>query len=218
MKTQREIWLEARRLEHLGNQFAEEQRRASLDNRFYRDAFSVLFTFPESHFTSHVDDGALHGNLRRRRIEVGLAGAALEYRLLQDEVETTEAGQIVRNERLVLVAASDSAADVLEEGYELAEEERLGEALTPVLEKLSTGEFARGIEPHVVEEIEAIVEAAELLPAARLHSRAEIEKLLDGQLEPDEFIAGAIKRHRQRETIGEVVAERAGERLAIGQP
>ena len=218
MKTKREIWLEARRLEHLGDQFAEDQRRAPLDERFYRDAFSVLFTFPESHFTSLSNGGEFRYNIRNRRIEVGLAEGALEYRLLQDELETTGTGQLVRDERLVLLATSDTAVDVLEKGYDLAEEEQLDEALAPALEKLSEGEFADGIDPSLVKEIEAVVEAAELLPAARLHSRAEIAKLLDGQLEPDEFIARAIQRHRHRETIGEEVAERAGERLAISQP
>lgn len=218
MKTNREIWLEAQRLEHLGHQFAEEQRRASPDHGFYRDAFSILFTFPESGFTSHAEDGAIHDNRRHRRIEVGLVGNALEYRLLQDEIETANAGQLVRNDGLVLIASSESAADVLEEGYELAEEERLSEALSPILEKLSAGEFSHGVEPQVVGEIEEIIEAAELLPAARLHCRADVAKLMDGRLEPDEFIAAAIRRHRQRETFGENIAERASERLAIGHP
>jgi hypothetical protein len=218
MKTQREIWLEARRLERLGSQFAEDQRRAALDERFYRNAFSVLFTFPESHFTSCSEGGEFRCNTRNRRIEVGLAEGAIEYRLLQDESETTGTGRLVRDERLILLATSETAAEVLEKGYDLVEEERLDEALAPAFEKLSEGEFADGVEPHVVEEIEAIVEAGELLPAARLHTRAEIAKLFDGQLEPDEFIARAIQRHRHRETIGEEVAERADERLVIGQP
>lgn len=218
MKTQRDIRIEARRLEELGQQFAEEQRRAAPEDRFYRDAFSILFTFPESRFTSHGEDGALHDNLRLRRIEAGMVGTALEYRLIQDEIETTKAGELVRNERLVLIASSESVADVLEEGYELADEERVGEALEPIMEKLSAGEFAHGVEPHVVAEIVAIIEAAELLPAARLHTKADIARLMDRHLEPDEFIACAIERHRQRETFNEEIAERPGERLAIGQP
>lgn len=217
MKTRPEIRLEARRLENLGEQFANE-RRAAVGDRFYQDAFSVLFTFPESHFTSHATDGSLHHHSRLRRIEVGLAGAALEYRLLQDEIESTSAGEVVKNESLVLVNTSASAADMLEQGYDLADEERLSEALDPILEKLSAGEFADGVEPAVVTEIEEVIEAAELLPAARLHTKADIARLMDGSLEPDEFIASAVHRHRCRDRIAEEVAERVTERLAITQP
>lgn len=220
MKTQREIWLEAQRLERIGQQFRDEQRSAPSERHFYRDAFSVIFTFPESRFTSRaVDgDGRLHDNRRLRRIEVGFIEDVLEYRLLQDEIETTQAGELIRNEQLVLVATSESAVDVLDEGYELADEERLGEALAPVLEKLSAGEFANGIEPDALREIEEIIEAGELMPAARLHSRADVARLLDGGIEPDGFIASAIQRHRQRETVSEQIVERANERIAMGHP
>jgi hypothetical protein len=217
MKTHREIVLEGQRLEESARRFAEEQRR---DARL-RDAFSVLFSFPESTFTSRVEGDvgdAMHTHRRLRRIEAALIGDAIEYRLVQDEVETTETGAVVKEAGAFLVLASHSAAEVIEAGYELGEDERLSEALAPYIERAEAGEFVESVEPHVVEEIEAIVGARDLLPASRLHVRADIVKLLDGQLEPDAFITAAIERQRYCEGVRETMAEHACERITVGHP
>lgn len=217
MKTHREIVIEGQRLEESARRFADDQRRDTA----LRDAFSVLFSFPESRFTSHVDaDGgiAIHTHHRLRRIEAAVAGDVPEYRLVQDEIETNEAGATVKETGPLLMLTSDSAVDALEEGYELGEEERLSEALAPYMERAEAGEFAESVEPHVVEEIEAIVEAGDLLPASRLHAKADIAKLLDGRLEPDEFITAAIARQWHCEAVHENITEQPRERILIGHP
>ena len=118
----------------------------------------------------------------------------------------------------MLLARSDSPLEVLEKGYELAEVERLSEALAPYLDRIDSEGVAETVDAHLVEEIEAVVGAGELLPASRLHAKADIVKFLDGRLEPDEFITAAIARQRYCEDVCESMAERPRERLLIGQP
>jgi hypothetical protein len=220
MKTHREIVLAAQRLDERGRQFADEQRRATADRFDPKEAFAILFGFPDSRFTSHAGGEAdeMHTHLLSRRVEVAMVGDALEYRLLQDEVETTATGEVVREIGPVLLVSSDSALEVLEEGYELEEEERLSELLAPVMDRIEAGECVESVEPQLVVEIEAIVGADDLLPAARLHAKADIVKLVNGQIEPDDFITAAISRHRHRESICELMAERPTERMLMGQP
>jgi hypothetical protein len=219
MKTHREIVIEAQRLEESARHFAGEQR-GNASGGAAREAFWILFAYPESRFTSRVggadDAEVVHTHHRLRRIEAAMVGDAIEYRLTQDELETTEAGEVVHEVRPVLMLTSDNAVDALEEGYELGEQERLCEVLAPFTERAEAGEFAESVEPQLVEEIEAIIGSDELLPASRLHAKADIVKLLDGRLEPDEFINAAIARHRQREIICESLAEHPSERMLIG--
>jgi hypothetical protein len=219
MKTHREIVTEAQRLEESARRFADDQRRDAT----LRDAFSVLFSFPESRFTSRVngaggDADEIHTNRRVRRIETALVGDALEYRLVQDEIETTESGTVVKETSPVLMLTTDSALEALEEGYELGEEERLSEMLAPFMDRAEAGEFVDAVEPHVVEELEAIIGAGDLLPASRLHAKTDIVKLLDGRLEPDEFITAAIARQRYCEELHESISEHPRERILVDQP
>lgn len=219
MKTHREIVTEAQRLDEAARRFADDQRRDAT----LRDAFSVLFSFPESKFTSRVSaaDGAadaVHTHRRLRRIEAALVGDAIEYRLVQDETETREAGAVIKETSPVLMLTTDSAMEALEEGYELGEEERLSEVLAPYMDRAEAGEFVDAVEPHVVEEIETIVGAGDLLPASRLHAKADIIKLLDGRLEPDQFITAAIARQRHCEEVHESISEHPRQRILVDQP
>lgn len=219
MKTHREIVTEAQRLEEAGRRFAADQRRAAGDQRVLHDAFSILFAFPESHFTGYsADDGAMHTHRRLRRIEAAIVGDSLDYCLVQDEIETTVTGAAVEEKTAVLVARSDSALDVLEKGYDLAVEERLSDALAPYLDRIDYEGIAESVDDHLVEEIGTVIGAGDLLPASRLQAKADIIKFLDGRLAPDEFITAAIARQRYCEDVCESMSERPSERVLIGQP
>ncbi len=222
MKTRREIVIEAQRLEEAGRRFVDETRRFG-DRPHLADAVTVLFAFPGSQFSSHVVGGgneageAIHVQCLRR-IEAAIVGDDIEYRLLQDEIERDSSGAVVRETDSLLMLTSDSAVEVLEEGYELWEQDRLSESLAPFMERAEAGEFVHSVEPQVVEEIEAIVSPDGLLPASRLHTRLDIVKVLDGRLEPDEFINGVIARHRSCEGMADMLSERCGERILMDQP
>jgi hypothetical protein len=69
----------------------------------------------------------------------------------------------------------------------------------------------------VVEQIEKIVEADELTPAARLHAKADIVEFLEGRLDPGDFINAAVVRHYHRELETESIEQQPRERIAMDE-
>lgn len=214
MKTHQEISIEARRLEVLGGTYVDDVHRISTQNQFFPPRIVMGFSDirprvglardrQESEAPSHV----------HRWIEVAMIDGVLEYRLLEGEVG--DGGGSAEPE---LVLGSDSAFDVLAEGYELEESERLGEALTPFMESMEEDEFADSAEPSSILEIEQIVSAGELTPGERMHTRADIVAFLEGQLGPSEFIAAVVGRHRRRQNETETISESRAERLCVDTP
>lgn len=219
MKTHHELSIEARRMEALGRQYSTAYRQ----DRENADAFSPavyppreLMTFPEP--PSARNDGNPVPRSARRWVEVAMVSGSLEYRLFQAEVEPTPAGGRTVESEPEFILGSDSAFDVLEEGYRLTENERIGEAITPFAERLSDEEAMRTVDPALVEEIENIVGAEDLTPAERMRSKADIIAFLEGRLEPSEFIAAAVERHGNREVRHERLVESRGERLLMDEP
>ncbi len=190
--------MEAYRLEQLGNQYAEEQRRTGV-----KSARQVLMNFPESPMTA------------RRWIEVVENDDALEYRLMEQVEDSVSSPPETPDANGAFVLGSDSAVDVLERGYELGEQERLGELLAPYSERIEAEGVTESIDPLLVQEIETIVAADELAAGARMRARADIVDFLEGRLEPSAFITAAIERHGQRETEFETIARRRGERQLL---
>lgn len=222
MKTHDELLIEARRIEALGRQYAADQRRAR-DDAFAPAKLPAreLMAFPESRTRVAPlagGDGEITYRRTARWVEVAMVEGALEYRLFQSESSSINSGKDAREAEPFYVMASDSAFDVLTEGYELAEKERLAEALAPFSERIGDEETINSIEPTLVEEIENIVGAEDLTPPERIHAKTDIVAFLEGRLEPSEFIAAAIERHGRRENVAERLVERHGERMLIGEP
>lgn len=222
MKTHREIQEEAQRLEQLGWQYWNERRAPgaiSIATTMGEAASRLLLALPESRFTTeHFGSEPIHSHRRLRRIEVALDGDAPEFRLLQDEIETAASGSVVREIGPVLMLRSDSALDVLEDGYELGEEERLGELLAPFTDRIEELGFVDEVDPALVERIEAVVDASNLCPAARLRGKMDIVEFLEGRLESSQFITAAIERQVYRESERAEFVERRDERLVMDQP
>lgn len=224
MKTHDELWSEARRLEAVGRQFAADYRRDHAAGNAFAPANyppRVLAMLPESVVRSQptAGFGAEAAPIRVRRwVEVAMADGRLEYRLFQSETKSTSPGSAMHETEPEFMIGSDSAFEVLEEGYALVEKERIGEALIPFTESIADEESVRALEPALVEEIEAIVGVEDLTPGERIRAKADIVAFLDGRMEPGEFIAAAVERHGSREDARERVVEGYGERLMIGEP
>lgn len=206
MKTHREFLAEAHRLEGLGGEYAR-------DGRF--DAARFLLSLPESP-SRELALGAEERATIRRWIDVAMVEGALEYRLWES---ATAAGSPLNGSHQdeTFVMGSDSAFDVLVEGHERCERDRLRHALGPFAERVDEEEFSESIDPTVVEEIEKIVEADELSPSARLHAKADIVEFLEGRIGPSEFINVAIERHYHRELETESIEQRPRERIALDE-
>lgn len=221
MKTHQEILVESRRIEELGRQFSDDQRRAIAGLLRGDPAPRLLMTFPDSVIPQRFpgdgeQDEDARAQIRGRWIEVAMQEGALEYRLMQAEAAGASDGSA--GPKALLLVGSDSAFDVLEEGYELAEQERLGELLAPYAERAEADELVDSIDPAVVEEIETIIGAGEFSAAGRLGTRADIVEFLEGRIEPSAFIKAAISRGYYRDGESHTVVERRGERIVMERP
>jgi hypothetical protein len=214
MKTHQELLIEARRIEALGSAYADDYQRAIEANNSFAARVVMTFSGDRTRFESLRESQERESTHHIHRwIEAAMIDGILEYRLLQTEAR--EDGVSVEPE---FVLGSDSALDVLAEGYELEESERLGEVLAPFLERMEADGVADTIEPSAVEEIEQIVRAGELTPGERMHMKADIVAFLEGQLGPSEFILAVVERHRRRQSETEIISESRGERLCIDTP
>jgi hypothetical protein len=213
MKTHQEMLVEAQHLEEFGRRYWADHRAGLMHRE--RNALHLM-ALPDSQVTSeHLGIDPVHTHRRRRWIEAALDGEVVEFLLLQDEVETTEDGRVVRRVEPFASLRSNAAVDALSDGYEAIEEERLGELLAPYSDRIGEEGFIDSIDPALIGEIEAIVGAAELSPSGRMRTRADIVEFLEGRLEPSEFISATVKRQCFRESEREMLAERHGERMQI---
>jgi hypothetical protein len=198
MKTDQEIQQEAERLEQLARQWITAGANP---------AAATLAVLPETRI-------GVATRLPRRllRIEISRDDDAPEFLLLQEDIEPRE---VPGSTAPFVLTRSNSAYDVLRDGYEEREEERLVDALTPILNRAEADGFAADADPELVAEIETLIEADRLNPSARLRSRADIVEFLEGRLEPGEFITSSIERQGPRPQHREFVAEVLEERMTV---
>lgn len=221
MKTNQEIQSEAQHLMVLGRQYQDEQRRAGT-SEVTAPLPRVLVRLPVSLVTTahnaEPESESVHKHRRERFIEAAMERDGLIYRLMEQETETTGSGRIVRDDAPSVVMFGESAFEALHTGYELAEEERLGELLTPYAERIEDREGSEPADGETVAEVEAILETNLLPLGDRIRTKAEIAEFLEGRLETSAFIARAIERHCARDDQGERLVERHEIKLTINEP
>lgn len=187
MKTHTELLAEARRIEAIGDLYLGEQRQAALAGEAVRPRAIPTF------FTSYS-----------RWLEVELIDGVLEYRVVERVSPGIDATR--------LVSAHDSAFDALAEGDEIEEMEALSARISPIGERMGRREFEDSVESSVVQEVEAMLDAGELDPAAQLRTRAEIVEFLAGEMEASRLVAAVVERRSEREAERETLSQRLNER------
>lgn len=211
MKTLREILTEAQQLE------AQRQRALALSvpGAPSADAEAVrLLTLPDSPVTpANLDADSAPTPVRTRWIE--LAPDASEFVLMQGERQIDASGGVVREIAPFIAVRSESAYEVLSDGYEAIEEERLARVLQPYIEGIEEDDYIDLIDASQMREIESLVGAGEMAPAALMRTRVDIAAFLEGRLEPGNFISAVIRRHCYREGETQTVRESHGERMTI---
>ena len=155
--------------------------------------------------------GFSHAAHRGLRIDVERSGDDPEFLLVENEPRAIE-GPDASNSPLILTR-SDSAYDVLRDGYEAIEENRLADFLTPIANRDEIAGSLEDADPELVEEIETFMEVDQLSPSARLRTRADIVEFLGGRLSPSDFISAAIQRQGPRPQNRELVTELLNERI-----
>ena len=218
MKTTQEIEAEARRITALGRGYQDEQRELSgIPVATHR----VLLQLPEAPRAMQtaaqpVAEG-LAASPRERSVEIALERDLPVYRLVERETAMAASSRSDLEATSSIVMSSRSAFDVLQAGYELIEEERLGALVAPYAARRADRDEVKPVDGEAIAELEAIVET-ELLPFAdQLRTKTDILAFLEGRLEADEFVAGAIHRHRARNCQRETVAERHEMKLTIDE-
>ncbi len=189
----------------------EASRLEQLAQRWIATAGTAASAAPLAVLSESRLGAAGHAARRGLRIEVERSGDDPEFLLVEDEPRVSR-GADATDSPLILTR-SDSAYDVLRDGYEAIEEYRLADFLTPIANR---SEIAGGLDeadPELVEEIETFMEADRLSPSARLRTRADIVEFLGGRLSPSDFISAAIERHGPRPQNRELVAELLTERM-----
>jgi hypothetical protein len=136
---------------------------------------------------------------------------------MEQEREMTGAGKIIRDDEPSVIMVSKSGFDLLHTGYELAEEDRLAELLTPYAEYAEDDPGEGPVDERSIAEVEEILETSLLSNSARLRARVEIVEFLEGRLEPSVFIEHAIDRQCAREGPREDQRRLQELRLTIGE-
>lgn len=221
MKTNQEIHSEAQHLMVLGRQYRNEQHRVETTEA-PPPLSHLLVRLPVSLVTSahnaEPEAESVHTHRRERFVEAAMDRNELVYRLTEQETETTGSGRVVRDVSPSVVMVGASAFDALHTGYELAEEERLGELLTPYAESVEDRQGSEAPGGETVAEVEAILETSVLPHSDRIRTKAEITEILEGRLEPSAFIAHAIERHCARDDRRERLAEQHEIKLTTDEP
>ena len=217
MKTNQEIQVEAGRLVALGSRYRDEHRermKMGIGSAVPR----VVAQFPESRVTSLHDaareSDSVHVHRFQRVIDALMVDDKLVYRLLEKETETNGLGVIVREDKTPEVLMfGRSGVELLFAGYELIDEERLAESLTPFAEPEEGEDKAT-----VAREMETVLETDLLSAAERMRSKLDIQEFLDGRLEAHAFIARAIERQRTRASVCETMSVRNEIKLTLDEP
>lgn len=198
MKTHDEIQSEAQRMIALGRSYRDEQRQLGHGSTVV-PLPRVLARLPESVTTSRAPGtDEVHRHRWQRYIEAAIERDELVYRLQEQETVTTGSGRLVREEAPAAIMVSHSGFDLLHTGYEMAEEDRLGELLAPYAD-YSEGRGGEAADGRTVEEVEEILGTVALPPSDRLRAKAEVVEFLEGRLEPSLFIDRIVDRQCARE-------------------
>mgnify|MGYP001304200147 CR=1 FL=1 len=220
MKTRQQITSEAQQLTALGNQYLAEQIRVG--GLHSNPPPKELMRFPESRTVTVVAAGAA---LQRealvtfdRYIEVAIKDGALSYRLMETEAELSGFGRPVAQRVPTLVIADRTVEEPLQTGYELEEEERLADVLSPYSEKLDqSGDFMLA-DQETVAEVEELLESDHFSQADKIRSKADVIEFLEGRLDPSTLIARTIERQTADHSQSERMSERTTITHSVSEP
>jgi len=193
MRSRTELEIEARALQLR----AEEMRvaRQSGENAAF-GATATLLVFPASQYrvnaASEYESTITHSFIRR--IEVSMAREEPEYRLKEEELVTSPKGELLRYYDNVELIVSDDVMDVLSAGYQKLDEDRLRERIEPLVDRVQSSTFPAPATKDDVAEVEELVKDFDFSAAARLRTRMDALDMIEGRLEPGDFIARAVAR------------------------
>jgi hypothetical protein len=216
MKSRQEMWIEARRLEEIGRQTLEDRRRGSASEIALTASVApvVLYSFAESvvriNAASEYEGPLTHRMLRR--VEFSESDPEGPYQLVEEEIVTSEDGQLVQHYEPATLVSSDDPFDVLSAGYQRQDEDRLCERLEPVIDRMEANTFPEPVTSEAIAEVERLVSDLALSPVAKLRMKVDAVAFLEGTLEAGDFVARTVARQdcyqpEQTITAGQRICE-----------
>jgi hypothetical protein len=214
MRTRNQLEIEARHLEQRVRDFARQSAVGGEQTFSLTMAGALpLFIFPES--TRRLNDVATGQGILSHRmlryIDVERRTTGMEYRLMEEEFVSARDGEPVRHYDPLELIASDDPLDVLSVGYERLDEDRLAERIAPVLDRNDEDSFDEARQEDLTE-IEKATAELQLSAAARMRTKADAVDLLEGRLEPGDFVARTVRRQecfqiREHIALGRAISE-----------
>jgi hypothetical protein len=197
MRTRNQLEIEARQLEQTARDSMQGQVAASDQTLALAAAGALpLFTFPES--TVRLNAASeFQGPLSHRMvryIDAVQRPSGMEYRLMEEEFVSSADGEPVRHYDPIELVTSDDALDALSAGYQRLDEDRLAERIESVVDRIEANTFAEPANGEDLAEIEKATTELGLSATAKMRTKADAIDLLEGRLEPGDFVARSVGR------------------------
>lgn len=192
MKTRTELETEARRIEAMAREsLGVSDARASIVT-----ATGPLHVFPETavkvNAASEFEGPLTHRILRH--IAAAEKAGRIEFSLVEEEFVSSAAGLPFRHYDPIELVTSNEALDVLSAGYQRIDEDRLSERIEPIVDRIEASTFQESASADDVAEIETVAAELTLSAAARMRLKMDAVDLLEGRLEPGDFVARTVAR------------------------
>src|SRR4051812_12880985 len=199
MRTRNQLEIEARQLEQAARDLRQEPIAGGEQTLAFAAAGALpLFTFPEN--TVRLNAASeFQGPLSHRMvryIDAVQRPGGTEYRLMEEEFVSSADGESVRHYDPIELVTSDDPLDVLSAGYERLDEDRLAERIQPVIDRVEANTFAEPANVEDLEEIQNATAELDLSAAAKMRTKADAIDLLEGRLEPGDFVARSVGRQQ----------------------
>lgn len=196
MRTRNQLEIEARRIEQAARDSVPSWQAAGESTLAVAAVGPLqLFAFPES--TVRFNGPEIQGPLSHRmvrHIDVLQRPSGVEYRLIEEEFIFTADGEPVRHYDPIELVTSDDALDVLSAGYQRLDEDRLAERIEAVVDRIEAKSLDEPASVEDLAEIEKATAELALTATAKMRTKADAIDMLEGRLEPGDFVARSIGR------------------------
>ena len=197
MRTKEQLQLQARQIEERGRELWAEYSRTSVRAPSdATDAAVSVFTYQEVGAQFFTPGGLQPTQIKRvtRRIEYYPTERGPEYAMVEEESLHDLKGNVLSVDEPMALVLTNDLLEALIAGYQRIDEDRLREKIEPIAERLEDMKYRDTLTDESMAEVEAVSADMSFSPANRLRMRADAMAMLEGHLDPAEFITRTVER------------------------